>query len=182
MKQSSKVADLFIRYLIILLLGIGNLYLFYKILTPATIYAASAILRIFTNPRIFGNMILMKQAAIEIIPACVAGSAFYLLFILLMATPDIKIKKRLLILVTSFIILFLLNIFRILLLIPLASTQYFDAIHWIFWNLISTIFVVAIWISMVKLFNIKRIPIYSDVKFLSGFLKKRKNPKRSKKH
>jgi exosortase/archaeosortase family protein len=170
-KQSSKILDLFARYFVILLVGIGNLYLFYKVLTPITVRAVAAILDLFSNPLVIDNMIFLKRVIIEIVPACVAGSAFYLLFLLVVSTAEMNFKKRFLVLVTSFSILFFLNTLRLVLLVPLVTTPYFDTIHWIFWHLISTVFVVAVWVSMVFIYKIKAIPVYSDIKFLVSLIK-----------
>jgi|GEM_PF-257907 len=177
-KQSSKILDLFARYFTILLVGIGNLYLFYKLLTPITVRAVATILDIFSNPLVMNNTILFKRVIIEIIPAGVAGSAFYLLFLLVVSTAEIDIKKRFLILVTSISILFFLNTLRLVLLVPLITTPYFDTIHWVFWHLISTVFVVAVWISMVYIYKIKTTPVYSDIKFLVSLLKPAKAQKK----
>jgi len=176
--QSRKIIDLFARYFIILSVGLGNLYLFYKFLTPLTMRAVVAILDIFSNPLVTGNTIFFKRVVIEIVPACVAGSAFYLLFLLVVSTADLNVKKRLLVLLTSVVVLFILNILRLVLLVPITSTPYFDAVHWVFWHLVSTVFVVAIWISMVYLYKIKTIPVYSDIKFLISLIK---GPKAKKK-
>lgn len=176
-KQTTKILDLFARYFTILLVGLGNLYLFYTLLTPVTVRAVAAILDIFSNPVVMDNTILFQRVIIEIIPACVAGSAFYLLFLLVVSTAELDVKKRVLVLITSLSILFFLNTLRLVLLVLLVTTPYFDAIHWVFWHLISTVFVVAIWVSMVYIYKIKTIPVYSDLKFLASLLKSAKTPK-----
>jgi exosortase/archaeosortase family protein len=180
-KQASKILDVFARYFLILLVGVGNLYIFYKFLTPLTIRAVAAILDIFSNPFVMDNMIFLKKVIIEIVPACVAGSAFYLLFMLVVSTPDMDIKKRVLVLVTSFSLLFFLNTLRLVLLVPLTTTPYFETIHWIFWHLISTVFVVAIWVSVVYIYKIKGVPVYSDIKFIASLLKPHKEEKKKAK-
>jgi len=181
-QQSKKISGLFIRYIIIVLAGLGNLYIFYKILTPLTIRAVALVLSIFTDPFVLGNTIYTKYAAIELIPACIAGAAFYLLFILVMSTPDIRPLKRLGLLAATLADLFILNVIRILILITLIRTPSFETAHWIFWHVISTVFVVGIWIAYVYIFKIKSVPIYSDVKYLAGLIKPRKKSKRGKKN
>jgi len=180
-KQSKKILGLFARYFSILLIGSGNLYVIYKILTPLTVHILNSILSIFTDTILSENIIYLGEIVIEIIPACVAGSAFYLLLLLLFSTGDIKPEVRTKAVITSFAALFTLNILRILILIPMASTSYFGIIHWIFWHLISTIFVVSIWIGIVKIYEIKTIPIYSDVKYIKSLIKIKKS-KGKKKH
>jgi len=97
-----------------------------------------------------------------------------------MSTADIKPETRTKAILTSFAMLFALNIIRILLLVPIATTTYFETVHWISWHLISIIFVVGIWFSIVKIYNIKKTPIYSDVKYIRSLIKPKK-PKRKKK-
>jgi hypothetical protein len=180
-KQSKKILGLFARYFSLLLIGAGNLYVIYKLLTPLTIHVINAILSIFTTTTIAGNIIHLNTIAIEIVPACVAGSAFYLLLLLLMSTADIKPIIRTKMIISAFALLFALNIIRILILIPMASAAYFAVVHWIFWHLISTLFVVGIWIFIIRTYKIKTIPIYSDIKYIRSLIKT-KNSKRKKKH
>ena len=187
--QSKKILGLFARYLSILLIGIGNLYIIYKILTPLTIHVLNAILSIFTNTVLLNNMIKLNEVIIEIVPACVAGSAFYLLFLLVMSTADIKPKIRIRAFMISFAMLFALNTLRILILIPMANAAYFETVHWIFWHLVSTIFVIGVWLGTVKIYKIKKIPVYSDIRYMISLMKlekkkskKSKKSKRKKKH
>jgi exosortase/archaeosortase family protein len=178
MRQSSKRSlGLFARYFALIILGINNLYIIYAILTPLTIYATTAILSIFTDPTLVDNFISLSGIVIEIAPACVAGAAFYLLLILTLSVPDVKPITRTKAILTALIILFSLNILRILILIPLIKTAHFQTIHWIIWHLISTLFVVGTWLTVITIYKIKSIPIYSDLKYLYKSIKK---PKRKK--
>ena len=164
-----------------LLIGAGNLYVIYKLLTPLTIHVLNAVLSIFTDTLLIGNIIHMTNIGIEIVPACVAGSAFYLLLLLLMSTADIKPQTRTKAIITAFAMLFALNLLRILILIPMATAAYFETVHWISWHLVSVVFVVGIWVAIVKIYKIKKIPIYSDIKYIRSLIKPKKS-KRKKKH
>ena len=181
-KQSKRIIGLFTRYFLLLLAGIGNLYIFYKILTPITVKFSGTILSFFVKTTIIGNMILTKGVIIEIVPACVAGAAFYLLFLLIFSTAEVKPKKRFFALITAIAILFILNILRITFLTLIVDKAYFPATHWILWHLASTIFVVAIWFFIIKIYKIKSIPIYSDIKYLASLIKSQKKSKRRKKN
>ena len=181
-KQSKKILGLLIRYFTILLIGIGNLYIVYKLLTPLTIHTLNAVLSLFTATTAIDNIIHLSRTHIEIVPACVAGAAFYLLLILILSTADIKPETRIKAILTAFVMFFVLNIVRILILIPMINTSYFETIHWIFWHLVSTIFVVAVWFSVVKIHKIKSIPVYSDAKYIKSLIKPVKKSKRKKKH
>ena len=169
-KDSKEILELFARYIIIILAGLGNLYIFYKILTPLTIKVLAILFSLFSNPVVFENFISLENILIEIVPACVAGSAFYLLFILVFSTAKINPKKRLKILGVSFLTLFILNILRIILLVLISNEPYFPTAHWVFWHLISTIFVVGIWIKLIYTYDLKGIPIYSDLKHLISLI------------
>jgi len=169
-KSSTLLKDksirIFIRYLIILAL-MFSLPLIYAVLTPTTIYSSAGLLALLYDIEVRGSIILMGQElGVEIIPACVAGSAYLLLLILNLSVP-MSLKKRAYSLLLSFIILFTLNILRIFLLAILYHKEipFFDFTHKLFWYVLSTIFVVAIWFLIVKIFSIKEIPVYNDLKF-----------------
>jgi len=177
----NKPVSLFIRYALILIAGLGNLFIFYKFFYPITFYLSSFILSFFGEVinlyalRVF----IYNQTVVELINACIAGSAYYLLFILALAIPGIILKKRIYILAFSFGSLLILNVLRIVLMSLIAETAYFESVHMLFWYFVSLIFVVGIWFSAVKLFSIKEIPIYSDLVYLVDQIKK---PKRKSKH
>ncbi len=182
-KEAKNIWNIFLRYLILILIGIPNLWLFYLIFTPLTIYPVYFLLGLFYEATLLGHTILLNNTfPIEIVNACVAGAAYYLLLIFNLSTP-MKIKKRVKILVFSLLSLLVLNILRIFFLSLLftSGASSFDITHKLFWYLGSTIFVVGIWFAGVKIFKVKEIPIYSDVKKL-GFLKQFKKSKRSKKN
>ena len=168
-EKSKRFLSISIRYLILLLVALPNFWLFYSIFTPLTISVINFSLGLFFETIRFGNVILLdNKISIEIIPACVAGSAYYLLLILNLSIAKIKTTKRIKMILLSFAMFFLINIFRIFILsiILLADFTSFIIIHKIFWYAMSTIFVVGIWFYEIKLFRIKEIPFYSDFKFL----------------
>jgi len=160
--------DLIIRYLLLVIVAIPNLYIFYLIFTPLTIYPINFLLKIFFNATSNYNINLINNFSIEIINACIAGSAYYLLLILNLSIPKINIKKRLKMIGFAFLTLLILNISRIFLLvsITLYNPSLFDITHKLFWYAISIFFVVGIWFAEVKIFKIKQIPFYSDINFL----------------
>jgi exosortase/archaeosortase family protein len=173
--------SIIIRYLILIFISIPNLYIFYLIFTPLTIYPVYFILNLFFEVFIQENTLSINGFSIEIIKACVAGSAYYLLLILNLSIPKINLKKRLNMILFAFSSLLILNILRIFLLtsLLLIYPSLFNITHKLFWYLISIIFVIAIWFTEVKIFKIKQIPIYSDIKLL---IKQINKPKSSKKH
>ena len=91
-----------------------------------------------------------------------------MLLILNLATPKIKFKNRITILVLAFVAFLVFNLLRIFILSLFASSDYsfFGITHKVFWYVGSTIILVGIWFTEVKFFKIKEIPFYSDLKFL----------------
>jgi len=167
-KISKQFIDLLIRYAILIIVAIPNFWLFYLLFTPLTVYSVYFLLNLFFDSSLMKNIILIGEFPIELIPACIAGSAYYLLLILNLSTPKIKIQKRAKMILFSFTFLLILNILRIFLLslVFISGNSLFDITHKLFWYLGSTVFVVGIWFVEVKLFKIKEIPFYSDIKFL----------------
>jgi len=170
MNKKGDVLGIIIRYAILILVAIPNLWLFYLIFTPLTAYPVYWLLGIFYDAAILNsNIILIAQSIpIELIGACIAGSAYYLLLILNLSTREIALKKRIKMLLWAFGTFLVLNIIRIffLSLLVISNSKFLDITHQIFWYALSTIFVVAIWFAEAKAFKIKSIPFYSDIKFL----------------
>ena len=176
-KTHENSGNILIRYLIMVLVAIPNFWLFYLVFTPLTIYPVYFIMNFFFDSILIGNVIIINnEIPIEIIKACIAGSAYYLLLVLNLSTPKINLEKRIKMIFLAFSSLLAFNIFRIVLLstIFLEGFSIFVIAHQFFWYFISTIFVVLIWFSEVKIFRIKEMPFYSDFKFLykNSFLKK----------
>lgn len=166
-KTYKKIFLLFTRYLTILALGLGNFYILQKIIEPLTINTSNLILSLFHETTLLGNTINFNQTSIEIIPSCLAISAFYLLIALILAIP-MQPKTRTKAILTATISLFILNVARISFLASITSSQSFELVHWILWHAASTVFVVIIYISTIKLYKIKAIPIISDLKTIKS--------------
>ncbi|MBI5803674.1 pacearchaeosortase [Candidatus Pacearchaeota archaeon] len=171
--MSDKKVYLFARYLLIVLFGLFNLKFFYSVFTPLTIYPVYWIVSLFREASLSSNLVSLESFAVEIIPACVAGAAYYLLFILNLSTP-IKIDKRIKSLVFLFLVFLAFNILRIVGFIWLFSIgyEYFDAAHNLVWHFGSTILLVLVWFVNVKLFKIKEIPVYSDFRKIFSEIKR----------
>ena len=169
-RGSNRFLDLVVRYVLLVIIALPGLWIFYFIFTPLTVYPIYFLLNLFYDVSLIsGNILLInREIPIEFIKACIAGSAYYLLTILNLATPKIKLKKRINMLLLAFAIFLVLNLLRIFLLsfLAISGSSYFDVTHILFWYSLSTIFVVAIWFAEVKLFKIKEIPFYSDLRFL----------------
>lgn len=162
----SAIVSISVRYLIILVVSFGGLYLFYTIFTPLTVYPSFFILKVLYGAKLLpDNTIFFRGYYAQIIPACVAGSAYFLLTALNLTTP-MKLKTRvksLLFLLTSFLAA---NVARIIIFayLALAGFQYFDIAHKLTWYVGSTFLVAGVWLFAVYLFKIRAIPVYSDAR------------------
>ncbi len=169
--------EIFVRYFILLLVPLNSWWIIFFIFTPLTIYPVFAILGFFFNTITINNVITINNLIpIEIIRACIAGSAYYLLLILNLSTPGIKIKKRIIMILFAFASLLIINILRIVILSVILLQNFFVFVvaHQFIWYFMSTIFIILIWFSEVKIFKIKEMPFYSDAKLLykHSFLKR----------
>lgn len=167
-----KAGFIVLRYFLAVILALC-LPLFYIILKPITIYSIYFITNLIYNSSLQGIILIVNSHSIQFIDACIAGSAYLLLLILNLLTP-MNYKKRIKIIVIDFLLFYIFNIARILILIILLvnNNAIFDITHKITWYGISTIFVLLIWFFNIKIFNLKTIPIYSDIKFILNQKKK----------
>ena len=174
-KEDRKAIFIFIRYLILILITLPNLFLLYFIFTPLTIYPVNSILSLFYNSQLTGNQISINNTSIELIDACTAGSAYYLLLLLNLSIP-MSLKKRIYSIAFSFFIFLAVNILRISVftILLVNSFKYFDITHKIFWYFLSGIIVFLVWLITIKTFKIKEIPFYADIKFFTSKIKKQK--------
>jgi exosortase/archaeosortase family protein len=174
-----KTLHLFARYLLVAVTAAGNFYVFRKILTGPTITATAAALRLFFDDVfIMSPYIFVHGVTTEITASCVAILAYYLLFVLIISTANVKPAKRLMALAVSFAILFILNVARMVLLVFIVHTPYFDTAHFLFEHLFFSVVVVAVWAGISFFMKIKTVPVYSDLKFLYGDWEKRKRTSR----
>ena len=156
------------RYILLIVLALGNLALFYKVFTPLTVWPVFIVLENLYNAVLLeGNVIFFKGFYAEIIPACVAGAAYYFLTMLNLTTP-MDINKRIKSLIFIGLSFLIVNTLRIIVFTMLLfrGYQYFDLTHNLTWYFGSTILVVIIWFVNVAIFKIGDIPVYTDVKKL----------------
>ncbi len=163
MKREEAIS-LAVRYGILIILGFG-IESIYFIFRPLTVYPVYFILDLVYGANLVENGMVVNGIFVEVIDACVAGSAYYLLLILNLTTP-MKIglrMKNIVFLVGSFLVI---NVIRIIFMVFLffSGYEYFNLAHKAFWYIGSTIMLVGIWFIGVRIFGIKNIPIYSDLR------------------
>ncbi len=160
---------LIIRMLLLLFIIFFSKDILFPILEFLTI-KLSYILLLPLNPQIVNyTTFTIRSHLIEIVPACIALSAYILLYILILSTKDIQREKLFKLFIIGTSSLLIINIIRIDLLIymlTLMGSRLFETVHLFFWKILSGVVVVFIWIYLIRKYKIKNIPIYSDVKYL----------------
>jgi exosortase/archaeosortase family protein len=165
-KEDKDFKNIIVRYFILILIAIPGFGLLYALFLPLTKFPVFFFLNLFYDTVIVNNSIFVGQKSVEIIGACIAGSAYYLLLILNLATPNIEFKKRIKIILTGFLIFLSINIIRIFILsiMYFNNSPSFDLVHKLLWYVGGTVFVILIWFFQVKIFKIDAIPFYTDLK------------------
>ena len=160
------IKKLVIRLVLAVLLTLSY-QLLYKILIPITLYPSFYILKLIYKAELSGTLITIDNYSLTFIPACAAASAYILLGILILLTKDIKLKTGIKMFLLGSLLILLANIIRIealILILINGGKNYFETLHLFIWKVLSSIFVAAVWISLIKLHKIKSIPIVSDIR------------------
>lgn len=173
MKENS-ILSVCLRYLLLVMLALFGFKLIYAIFLPLTIYPLNFLLSLFYDSSIAENSILIGSFSIILIEACIAGSAYFLLLMLNFSLP-MRLKTRIYSLIFSILVFLSVNILRIFIfsILLVNSFKYFNLTHLIFWYIISAIIVFFIWLATIKLFKIKKIPFYTDIKFVYSIRRKK---------
>jgi len=171
MVMEKEIREILLRYFIGMIIAVITLFipLFYLIFRPLTFWPTVWILKIFYKVSLDGfKNIAINGINIEFIDACIAGSAYFLLFILNILSHGLKLNRRIFIFIFDSFLLLIMNILRLIILIVLLvhGSTAFDITHKVFWYGVSTFYVVLIWIFTVIAFKIKTIPFISDLKVI----------------
>jgi len=170
MKRENKTfLSILVRYFLLILSALPNLAVFYFLFTSLTIYGTYFLFSLFFPVSLSGNMITLGgDSLISIIPACVAGAAYYLLFILILSVPKVSLSKRIFLILIAFFSFFIINVLRIFFMgvLYFYDAPFFDFLHKFMWYVGSVILIAGIWFLEVYFFKIKGIPFYSDLKFV----------------
>ncbi len=164
------IRDLILRLIVVTLFP-------YKLLLPIftfiTIHISTLLLFPY-SPIIKENSIVISNITLKFVPACIAITAYYLLTFLVIITKDIKLKTRIKMWLLGTSLILIANLIRILILSILLIKQninLFLTLHLIIWELIASIYIFLIWILLTKLYKVKSIPIYDDIKELIKIIK-----------
>ena len=159
-------------FLIRVILCFVPISFFNAVLIPATVLAVAWLL---PGSSIAGNIILFQGFQSRIVEACVAGFAFYLIWVLMLLTKDVRLRDRVGIFVLGMVLMFSMNVIRILILIGIyinLGVDAFNSVHFLFWQVFSGVYVAIVWISLVSMFKLKGVPAWEDIKTLWGMIRK----------
>lgn len=147
--------------------------LFYMIIAPLTLHVSYFFFNIFVPSALIGTKIMTLTDSFEFIPACVATSAYILLALLVFLTKDISWNEQLQMIIYGWLAILAFNILRIelLLLTYLRFETAFETLHLFVWKFMSTAFVVLLWLGLARLYKVKAIPVYSDLRHIISMIK-----------
>ncbi len=115
------------------------------------------------------NVLTLKDTTVNFVEACSASVAYTLLGLLILLTKGVLWKTRLRMFLYGAGIIFIVNLFRVILLLVILTEygrDYFDAVHLFFWDVVASVLVVGVWIYLAKRYSVKEIPVISDLKEL----------------
>lgn len=178
MRNEPNFLMMLLRYVFVLAIGFFGLKYIYVAFTPLTGYPVYYTLQLFYSQVTYNvdkvMVIIGSRDAIQLVEACIGGSAYFFLLALNFTTPmPTKTRiKSILFLVLGFLAI---NIIRIDIFSALFVNrfQYFDLTHVFFWYIGSTVLVVLLWFLNTRIFKIKEIPVYTDIKGIIEILRKR---------
>ena len=176
MSNNNYFFGLSIRYFIILLLSINALFIIYYVMSPITYYLSLLFLGLIGSTQGFflEKLIVFNGLSISLVDACVAGAAYYLLLVLCLTT-QMNSVKRLKAIFFSCGLFLVINVFRITIfsLLAVNGSNYFGSLHLLTWYFLSVIIVVGVWLTTIRIFVIKGIPVWDDIKRLLKIIKKK---------
>ncbi len=166
--------NLILRILLAFLLTIFR-QIFNTIFAPLTMFWSFYLFNIFVPGSVLeGVKLITPTNTFSFIPACTAASAYLLLSLLILLTKDISWENRLKMFISGSLAILFFNLIRIeiLLFFFYKLTNIYPLIHLFFWKFMSTLYVVFVWIILSKVYKVKSIPAYSDIKHLIRLIKK----------
>lgn len=140
---------------------------FYTVFSPLTLYPSYWLLSLWYDATLVGSRIITPDYFLNFVDACIAGSAYFLLALLILFTDKIRFRERLYMFLLGSLMILSFNVLRIEILFYILfnyGANIFQSIHLIFWKFLSTIFVFLTWIFLIKKFRVKAVPVFSDYK------------------
>ncbi len=171
-----------INFIFRLLLCFIPFSVFYFLFFPITIYVCYFLLLSY-HPLLTKDALTLGGRSFVFLEACIASAAYWLFWVLIVSLKDVNVKKKIKALLSCYFLFFLMNIFRIILLIFISlkfGDKWFDLVHLTFWKFVSGVYVALVWIIVIKIYKINAVPLYDDLKFFykKSFFTRRGSGKR----
>lgn len=169
------VKILVVRYGLALYLSL-NVEVLYSLFSGPTLNLTFAILNLFYDATLNGEVISVAGHTLRFIPACVAAAAYLLLSILILLTKDLDFWMIVKLFLAGSLLIFAMNIIRLEMLMFVLlefGKDYFDTLHLFFWKIVASVYVALVWVFLVYRFRIKEVPLYSDLRFLVNRIKEK---------
>ena len=155
--------------LFVSLMAVWFMGLYSFIILDISAYLSYLPLKLLYNANIADNVIYLGEKSIEYVEACGAVGAYVFLGLLILLTRNINFKKGLKMFFIGAILILFANIIRIDILAYLLiknDINMFITLHLFTWKILSGVYVALVWIFLVKMYDIKEIPLWSDFKHL----------------
>ena len=150
---------------------------FRGVFSPVVVYLSLWLsylpLALFFGASLSGNVIFLWGKSIEYVEVCSALGAYVLLLVLILLTKNIGFWRGFKMFFLGAFLILLANILRIDVLMYLFARNNVDlfiTLHLITWQLLSGVYVALVWIFLVWKFNVKEVPIISDLRELKKLL------------
>ncbi|MGK0209546.1 MAG: exosortase/archaeosortase family protein [Patescibacteria group bacterium] len=171
-KVDVRLLDIVVRYVLIFVLGLFDLFIFYFVFTPLTIDFVGLVLGLFVSYELIGelgNVFFVSGIEFVVVRACVAGAAYYLLCILVLGMPGLDWGKRAKALLYSFGLFYGINVVRIVMMILLYvywGAGAFEIVHMFLWYGMSILIVAGVWFFVSSKMGLKGRPVVDDLRFV----------------
>jgi exosortase/archaeosortase family protein len=155
--------------MVLVILPLIEFDVFYHVFSWLTVMGSFLLISLFHGGSVHGMMISVGGHLVELIPACIASAAYVLLVLLVLLTKGISLKKGVWMFVVGSLLILMGNIIRIEVLVMLLlgdGVNYFETLHILMWKIVSSVYVVGVWIFLSWKFKVKTIPVWSDVEML----------------
>lgn len=163
-----------LRYFFIVLIGILLSFDFFVgVLKVGLTYLSYWLLKLFLDVSLVEGVIMLAGNGFVIVDACV-GMFTYLLFALLFFSIPMKFAKAFKLFCYSFVVFTFFNLLRIVLLVivfALGGRSLFYGVHLLFYEFLSGVVSVLIFIYFHRKYGLKGVPFVSDFKKLLIYFK-----------
>lgn len=170
--------NLGLRYFsLIVFMIIFTFHFLFELISKLTIYTTYFLISLFSQAYLNENIINFNNVNLLISRACLGISGYIFIIFIVFTTPMKTFFKNVKIYFLASFLFFLLNIFRILFLAFLLNynESLFEKFHFLFYFGVTSFLLFIIVIFLFKVFEIKTIPVISDIYHFNTIILKKKN-------